>query len=78
VEIDLLVHLSNGRTIAIEVRSSATGFDKPQLRLLDTFGLDVVERWVVTPSGGESQATAEVVPFTGIWDELDRLEPSLQ
>lgn len=77
VEIDLLVHLSNGRTIAIEVKSSVTGFDKPQLRLLDTLGLNVVERWVVTPSGGESQATAKVVPFTGIWGELDRLEPSL-
>jgi len=78
VEIDLLVHLSNERTIAIEVKSAATGFDKPQLRLLDTLGLNVVERWVVTPSGGESQATAKVVPFTGIWDELDRVEPSLQ
>lgn len=75
VEIDLLVHLSNGRTIAIEVKSAPTGFDKPQLRLLDTLGLNVVERWVVTPSGGESQATAKVVPFTAIWDELDRLEP---
>jgi len=38
----------------------------------------VVERWVVTPSGGESQATAKVVPFTAIWDEIDRVEPSLQ
>jgi len=76
VEIDLLVHLSNGRCLAIEVKSAPCGFDARQLRLLDSLGLNVVERWVVTPSGGEHHATAKIVPFTGIWAELDRLEPA--
>lgn len=75
VEIDLLVHLSNGRSLAIEVKSAPCGFDNRQLRLLDSLGLNVVERWVVTPTGGGSQPTAKVVPFTDIWDELGRLEP---
>jgi predicted AAA+ superfamily ATPase len=76
VEIDLLVHLSNGRTVAVEVKSAAAGFDRRQVRLLETLGLDVVERWVVTPAGGRGDATARMVPFARIWDELDRLEPS--
>lgn len=75
VEIDLLVHLSNGRTLAVDVKSAAGGFDRRQLRLLKTLGLDVVERWVVTPDGGQGDPTARVVPFTQVWHELDRLEP---
>ena len=75
VEIDLLVHLSNGRTVAIEVKSAPCGFDKPQLRLLDSLRLDVVERWVVTPAGDGSRGSEKVVPFTRIWEELDRVEP---
>lgn len=76
VEIDLLVHLSNGRTVAVEVKSAAGAFDRRQVRLLDSLGLDIVERWVVTPVGGQGDATARVVPFTQIWHELDRLEPA--
>jgi hypothetical protein len=34
----------------------------------------VVERWVVTPAASRQEA-AGVVPFTRIWQELDRLEP---
>ena len=50
VKIDLLVHLSDDRTIAIEVKSTPTELDKRQLRLLDTLGITVVERWVATPT----------------------------
>ena len=37
--------------------------------------LDVVERWVVTPDGDGSRGSEQVVPFTRIWEELDRVEP---
>jgi hypothetical protein len=30
----------------------------------------------VPPGGGRGDATARMVPFARIWDELDRLEPS--
>ena len=76
VEIDLLVHLSNDRALAVEVKSSPCGFDRRQLRLLDSLGLNVVERWVVTPVGSGTDDTSKVVPFTRIWQELDRLEPA--
>mgnify|MGYP003340616925 CR=1 FL=1 len=76
VEIDLLVRLSNDRTVAVEVKSSPGGFDARQQRLLDSLGLNIVERWVVTPTAGGTDETSKVVPFTGIWRELDRLEPA--
>lgn len=75
VEVDLLVHLSDARTIAIEVKSSPIDFDRRQLRLLDTLGLEIVERWVATPTPAPDLQTARVVPFDRLWTELERLEP---
>lgn len=75
VEIDLLVHLSDDRTVAIEVKSTPAEFDARQLRLLDTLGITIVERWVATPTQAPDLATARVVPFDRLWTELDRLEP---
>lgn len=76
VEIDLLVHLSDDRTLAIEVKSTPAELDGRQLRLLDTLGLTIVERWVATPTPAPDLATARVVPFDRLWAELDRLEPA--
>ena len=76
VEIDLLVHLSDARTVAIEVKSTPQEFDSRQLRLLDTLGLSIVERWVATPTPAPDLTTARVVPFNRLWAELDRLEPA--
>lgn len=73
VEVDLLVHLSDARTLAIEVKSSPSDFDRRQLRLLETLGLTIVERWVATPSPAPDLQTARVVPFDRLWTELDRL-----
>ena len=78
VEVDLLVHLSDARTIAIEVKSSPIDFDRRQLRLLDTLGLEIVERWVATPTPAPDLQTARVVPFDRLWTELERLEPVCQ
>lgn len=75
VEVDLLVHLSDGRTVAIEVKTTAEEFDRRQLRLLDTLGLTIVERWVASPTPAPDLATARVVTFDRLWHELDRLEP---
>lgn len=73
VEVDLLVHLSDVRTLAIEVKSSPSDFDRRQLRLLETLGLTIVERWVATPSPAPDLQTARVVPLDRLWTELDRL-----
>jgi len=74
VEVDLLVHLSDGRTVAIEVKTTLEEFDSRQLRLLDTLGLTIVERWVASPTPAPDLATARVVTFDRLWHELNRLE----
>jgi len=74
VEVDLLVHLSDGRTVAIEVKTTPEDFDSRQLRLLDTLGLTIVERWVASPTPAPDLATARVVTFDRLWHELNRLE----
>ncbi len=66
VEVDSLVHLSDDRTSAIEVKSTPTEFDAKQRRLLETLGIAVVDRWVATPTPAPGLTTARVVPF----DEL--------
>jgi predicted AAA+ superfamily ATPase len=78
VEVDLLVHLSDGRTVAIEVKTTPVDFDRRQLRLLDTLGLTIVERWIATPTPAPDLATARVVTFDRLWHELDRLEPLIR
>jgi hypothetical protein len=55
---DLLVHLSVGRTVAIEVKTTPEDFDRRQLRLLDTLGLAIVERWVAAPTPAPDLAAA--------------------
>lgn len=75
VEIDLLVHLSDDRTVVIEVKLTPTEIDTRQLRLLETLGITIVERWVATPTPAPDLATARVVTFDRLWHELDRLEP---
>ena len=76
VEIDLLAHLSDNRSIAIEVKSTPAEFDMRQLRLLDSLGITIAERWVATPAPASDLTTARVVPFDRLWHELDRLEPA--
>jgi uncharacterized protein len=76
VEVDLLVHLSNSRAVAIEVKSVPCDFDGRQLRLLDSLGLEIVDRWVACPTPAPDLATARVVTFDRLWEELDRLEPN--
>jgi predicted AAA+ superfamily ATPase len=76
VEVDLLVHISDGRTLAIEVKTVACDFDRRQLKLLDSLGLSIVERWVACPTPAPDLPTARVVTFDRIWQELHRLEPN--
>lgn len=75
VEVDLLVHLSDDRAVAIEVKSTPCNFDRHQLRLLDTLGITIAERWIASPTPAPDLPTARVVPLERLWSELDRLEP---
>lgn len=74
VEVDLLVHLPNRRTVAIEIKSTPQDFTQAQMRLLDSLRLDIVERWIVSPTPSPRFQHAIVVTLPEIWSELERID----
>ncbi len=74
VEIDFLVQLSNQRYVAIEVKVSPEPFTRPQIALLDSLDITIVERWVVSPQSAVGLDNARSIAFNQIWDELNILE----
>jgi predicted AAA+ superfamily ATPase len=72
-EVDLLIHLPDNRAIAIEVKTTPQDFTPPQLRLLDSLRLPLIERWIVSPTAAPPFEHGSVVPLDRLWHELDRL-----
>lgn len=74
VEIDILVKLPNDRWLAIEVKTSAADFTEKQVQLLESVNLNVIERWITTPSTDEGVLKySRIVPFLKIHSELERI-----
>lgn len=73
VEVDLLVHLPNQRCIAVEVKTTPQDFRPEQIRLLDGLGLNIIERWVVSPTPAPPFAFSRVVTLHNIWEQLRQL-----
>lgn len=72
VEIDLLVHLPNQRTVAIEVKTTPQELSPKQTALLDSLGLDIVDRWIV--AGHEAPGFRHrVLRVDELWDALAEL-----
>jgi predicted AAA+ superfamily ATPase len=71
VEIDFLIQLPNQRFIAAEVKSTPEDMTPAQQTLLDSIGVNVVEKWVLSPQGGIRFARAESVAFREIWGRLE-------
>jgi predicted AAA+ superfamily ATPase len=74
VEVDFLVRLSNQRYLAIEVKTTPMDFTSPQVALLDTLQLNVIEKWVVSFTGSTHFSRARLVCHDQIFKELQRLE----
>jgi hypothetical protein len=74
VEIDFLVQLSNQRFLAIEVKTSPMDFNSAQISLLNSLQLNIVEKWVVSPTGSVHFTNARFVLFSQIFQNLERLE----
>ena len=68
VEVDFLVELPNQRFLAIEVKATPQNFSADQFDLLDSLKLPRLQKWIVSPSGGESLPA--VVPFHQIFEKL--------
>jgi hypothetical protein len=73
VEVDFLIELPNNRYLAMEVKVTPAEWEPKQHQLIDSLGIDVIQRWVVTPSKASFLPKTKVVEFTEIWSELDKL-----
>jgi predicted AAA+ superfamily ATPase len=74
VEIDLLIHLGNQKYVAAEIKTTPEKWTEKQHAIVDSLKLDVVERWVLTPTKTEAIfSNCKVVEFSKMWEELDRL-----
>ncbi|MFN4895060.1 MAG: ATP-binding protein [Pseudomonadota bacterium] len=70
VEIDLLVELGNQRYLAVEVKTTPDPWTAKQHELVDSLGLTVVEKWVVSTSPAISFKETAVVAIRDVWERL--------
>lgn len=70
VEIDLLVELGNQRYLAVEVKTTPEPWTAKQHELVDSLGLTVVEKWVVSTSPAISFKETVVVAIRDVWERL--------
>lgn len=74
VEVDFIIELSNRRFIAVEVKSNPIDFTSLQLALLSSLQLNIVEKWVVSPSGSINFSHARLILLHQIFENLERLK----
>lgn len=73
VEVDLLLELTNQRFIAIEIKTTPIDLTFKQLKLLDSLGLNIVEKWIVTGSYSPDFEQARVISIENLFDELEKV-----
>lgn len=79
VEVDLLIELPNNRYVAAEVKATPQAWTSDQSKLLDSLKLNIVDKWILTPTQGQSPFLIEkkskfkVIEFTQIWDALNEV-----
>ncbi|MGZ6442171.1 MAG: ATP-binding protein [Pseudobdellovibrionaceae bacterium] len=73
VEVDLLIELPNNRYIAAEIKVNPQPWSEQQHKLINTLGLNIIERWIITPTEEAMIPNNKVVNFNQIWIELNKL-----
>ncbi len=73
VEIDLLIELPDNKFIAAEVKVTPKPWDDKQHQLIDSLGLNVIEKWILTPTRNSLLPNSKIVEFQNIWIEFDKL-----
>jgi len=73
VELDFLVHLSNQRVLAIEVKTTVTAITGAQKKMLESLDLNIIEQWVVCLEPSPSLPSTRVVAIESLWSELAKL-----
>jgi len=74
-EIDFLLKLSDNRWIAIEVKTTPTDFNEKQLKLLNSVKLNILEKWILTPTENSefNFKNSRVISFDQIFNELKKI-----
>lgn len=76
VEVDFLIEFNNNRFIAIEVKATPESWSEKQHELIESLGINVVEKWVVTPSNLSTSfinnPAVKLIEYKNIWAELQR------
>ena len=73
VEVDFLIDLGNQKFLAVEVKTTAQDFTESQNKLLESLGINIVERWVVSASEASHFRTTKVFPIWDLWIALNGL-----
>lgn len=73
VEVDLLIEIPNNRYIAAEVKVTPQAWDEKQHQLINSLGIEVIERWTLTPTKGSMVPQTKIIVFDDIWTELDKI-----
>ncbi|MFP5491610.1 MAG: ATP-binding protein [Bacteriovoracia bacterium] len=71
VEIDFLIQLPNQVYIAAEVKAKPQDFTQQQLKVLDSLGIRIKEKWILSPIEGPKFANAKTISFSEIWQSLN-------
>ena len=66
MEIDLLIELPDNKFIAAEVKVTPKAWDDKQHQLIDSLGLNVIEKWILTPTRNSSLPHSKIVEFQNI------------
>lgn len=76
VEVDFLVRFANNRWLAVEAKAAPAGFTPRQTALLESLQLDIVGRWVVSPTAdaGPGPGDCMTVPLLDLFDRLLELD----
>ncbi|HAZ11700.1 MAG: hypothetical protein A2X86_18420 [Bdellovibrionales bacterium GWA2_49_15] len=72
IEVDFLIQLPNQKYIAAEVKTTPQDMTAAQLKVLDSLKINIIERWILTPSLGPNFANAKSINFSELWNALDR------
>lgn len=70
VEVDFLLQLSNQRFIAIEVKTTPMDLTRQQMHLLDSLQLNIVDKWIISPTRSHDFTNARVISIDQIFDQL--------
>lgn len=74
VEIDFLIELPNKKYITAEVKTSPRDYTTEQLKLIEFLGLNILEKWILTPVESELKfQDRRVISFFKLYEELKKI-----